>query len=58
MISKKKGSVIPELQKRVKHYEVTNRVTNSKIVLFKFFELVTRFEKNCNIVLELITPDF
>ena len=34
MISKKKGSVIPELQKRVTHYEVTNRVTNSKIVLF------------------------
>ena len=31
---KKKRSVIPELQKRVTHYEFTNRVTNSKIVFF------------------------
>ena len=54
-----KVSIIPELQNRVTHYDVTNRVTNSKILLFfLFFELITRCEKNFNIVLELVTRDF
>ena len=29
-----------------------------KFQVFLFFELVTRCEKNFNIVLELVTPDF
>ena len=33
------GSVIPELQNRVTHYDVTNRVTNSKILFFKIFRV-------------------
>ena len=54
-----KVSIIPELQNRVTHYDVTNRVTNSKILFFLyFFELITRCEKNFNIVLELVTRDF
>ena len=28
------GSIIPELQNRVKHYDVTNRVTNAKFFFF------------------------
>ena len=28
------GSVIPELENRVTHYDVTNRVTNPKILFF------------------------
>ena len=52
------GSIIPQLQNRVMHYDVTNRVTNSKILFFKkFFELITRCEKNFNIVLELVAGD-
>ena len=30
----KKGSIIPELQNRVTHYDATNRVTNSKVLNF------------------------
>ena len=30
------ASIIPELQNRVTHYDVTSRVTNSKILLFFF----------------------
>ena len=52
------GSIIPQLQKQVAHYDVTNPVTNSKIYFFKFFELVTQCEKNLNIGLELVTQDF
>ena len=56
------GSIISELQNRVTkpgwHYDVTNRVTNSKIFFFWFFELLTQCEKNFNIVLELVTRDF
>ena len=48
-------SIIHELQNRVTHYDVTNRVTNSFLL---FFELVTRYEKSFNIVLELVTRDF
>ena len=44
------------LQNRFTHYDVTNRVTNSKIVFFLIFELVIRFEKT--LVLELVTRDF
>ena len=51
-------SLIPELQNRVMHYDVTNQVTNSRIFFFKFFEVVTRCEKNFNIVLQLVTRDF
>ena len=29
-----------------------------KLYFFKFFELVTRFEKNFHILLELVTQDF
>ena len=32
-----KGAIISELQNRVTHYDVTNRVTNSKIFLFFYF---------------------
>ena len=54
-----KVSIIPELQNQVMHYDVTNRVTNSKILFFLyFFELITRCERNFNIVLELVTRDF
>ena len=54
-----KVSIIPELQNRVTHYDATNRVTNSKILFFLyFFQLITRREKNFNIVLELVTRDF
>ena len=53
------GSIIPELQNRFTHYDITNRGTNSKILFFlNFFELLTQCEKNFNIVLELVTPDF
>ena len=48
-------SIIHELQNRVTHYDVTNRVTNSFLL---FLELVTRYEKSFNIVLELVTRDF
>ena len=39
-----KGTIIPDLQNRVIHYDVANRVTNSKSLFFKkiFFELLTR----------------
>ena len=37
-----KESIIPELQNRVTHYDVKNRVTNSKFFFFLIFELVTR----------------
>ena len=33
----KKGSIIPELQNRVTHYDVINRVTNSKVLFFLIF---------------------
>ena len=48
-----------ELQNRVTHYDVTNDVTNSKILKFvlKFFELVTRCERNLTVGLE-VTGDF
>ena len=46
------GSIIPELQNRVTHYDVTNRVTNAK------FELVTPCEKSFHIILELATRDY
>ena len=52
------GFVIPELQNQVTRYDVTNRVANSKILFLKFFELLTRCEKNFHIVLELVTRDF
>ena len=32
-------SINPELQNRVTHYEVTNRVTNSKISFFKMSQV-------------------
>ena len=51
------GSVIPQLQNQVMHYDVTNRVTNSKFFK-KIFELVTRCEKTFNIILELVIRDF
>ena len=36
------GSMITELQNRATYYDVTNRVTNSKVLLLKkIFELVT-----------------
>ena len=52
------GSIIPELQNRFTHCEVTSRVTNFIIFLNLFFELVTRCEKIFNIVLELVAQDF
>ena len=33
------GSIIPELQNQVTHYDVTNQVTNSKILFFKIFRV-------------------
>ena len=32
-------SIIPELQNRITHYDVTNRVTNSKILYFLIFRV-------------------
>ena len=47
------GSMITELQNRATYYDVTNRVTNSKILLLKkIFELVTWCEKTLNVILE------
>ena len=43
-------SIIPKLQNRVTHYDVTKRVTNSKIFFKKIFELVTQFEKSFNTI--------
>ena len=34
-----KRSIIPELRNRVTHYDVTNRVTNSKILFFLIFRV-------------------
>ena len=31
------GSIIPELQNRITHYDVANRVTNSEILYFLIF---------------------
>ena len=44
-------SIIPELQNRITHYDVTNRVA----IFFLFFDLVTRSEKNFIIILEFAT---
>ena len=33
------GSITPELQNRVTHYDVTNRVINSKIFFFLIFRV-------------------
>ena len=35
----KKGSIISELQNRVTHYDITNRVTNSKTLFFLIFRV-------------------
>ena len=52
-------SMVTELQNQATHYDATNRVTNSKILLFKkFFQLLTRCEKTLNVILELVTRDF
>ena len=37
---------------------MTSQTELLKLLFFKFFELVTRCEKNFNIVLELVTWDF
>ena len=50
-------SIIPELQNRVTHYDVTTRDTNSKDS-FLIFRVKTRCEENFNIVLELVTRKF
>ena len=34
MFEKKTGSIIPELDNRVTHYDITNQVTDFKILLF------------------------
>ena len=34
-----KGSIIPELQNRVTHHDVTNRVTNSKVLFLSIFRV-------------------
>ena len=47
-----------DLQNRITHHDVTNQVTNSKSLLFKIFELEAQCEKNCNIILELLTRKF
>ena len=47
-----------KLQNRITHYDVTNRVSTSKILYLCFFELVTRCKKNFNIIFELVTRDF
>ena len=49
----RKGSIIPELQNRVRLYDITNQVTN-----FNFLELVTGCEKKFNVVLKLVTRMF
>ena len=46
------GSIISELQNRVTHYDVINLTLNFFLL---FFELVTRCEKDFNIVFELVT---
>ena len=51
--------MVTELQNQATHYDATNRVTNSKVLLFKkFFQLLTRCEKTLNVILELVTRDF
>ena len=56
-----KGSIIPEIQNRVRYYDVTNPVTNSK-TLFLFvcfiFRVSNSMWKKVNIDLELVTWDF
>ena len=37
--------MIPELQNRVAHYDVTNRVTNSKILSFLIFRVNNSMSK-------------
>ena len=48
------GSIIPELQNQVTHYDVTNQVTNSKILFFQIFRVSNLMWKNLNIILELL----
>ena len=45
------GSIIPELQNQVTHCDVTNRVTNSKILIFR---VSNSMGKKFNLVLELV----
>ena len=54
------GSIIPELQNRVTHYDVKSRVTTSKILFFEIFRFSTSMRKKAliNIGLELVTRDF
>ena len=52
------GSLIPELQNRVTHYDVANQVTNSKTLFLKIFWVTNSMWKNFKIVLELVTRDF
>ena len=47
-----------ELQNQFTYYDVTNRVTKSKVLYFYFFELVTQCERNFKVMLELVTRDF
>ena len=57
---RKRGSLILELQNRVTYCDVTNQVTNSKILFFFLIFQVSNlmWKKNFNKVLELVTQDF
>ena len=46
------------VQNRVMHYDVTNRVTNSKTLFFQVFWVVTPCEKSFNIISKLVNRDF